>query len=102
MPTQPSGEIAAFHPEIGDLGQATLPEVGEHGAHRPVIVEADRREAGALAGHQHQFLPERRHGGIVQIVEGKQDDAVHPAPLQHRQVLAHLGGENLLSISTAS
>ena len=49
MPTQPRGEIAALHPEIGDLGQATLPEVGRHGAHRPVIVEADRREAGALA-----------------------------------------------------
>ena len=55
MPTQPSGEIAALHPEIGDLGQATLPEVGEHGAHRPVIVEADRREAGALAAISTSF-----------------------------------------------
>ena len=56
MPAQPGGEIAAFHPEIGDLGQATLPEVGEHGRTAPSSSKQTDEKPGP-AGHQHQFLP---------------------------------------------
>ncbi|MNS95248.1 hypothetical protein D3C72_1294970 [compost metagenome] len=95
VPAQPRGEIVAFDPQIGHLVDASSPEVIEHGAHRPLVIVTNGRKPGVLAHHQHQLLLERRHGGVVQIVEGKQDDAVHPAPLQHGQVFAHLGGGEL-------
>ena len=55
-----------------------------------------------IAGDQHQLIPERRHGGIVQVVEGEQNDAIHPRRSSTARCSCTLAGENLLSISTAS